>query len=78
VRNEAETRARLSDLGVHCAVQVSGERSPHDDLLTLAIRDWRSETRPGGIRIAVNPAPPSGRRVVIDQRRLRRSLVQDP
>ncbi|MCX6634228.1 MAG: glycosyltransferase [Acidobacteria bacterium] len=78
VRNEAETRARLSDLGVHCAVQVSGERSPHDDLLTLAIRDWRPETRPGGIRIAINPAPPSGRRVVIDQRRLGRSLVQDP
>ena len=78
VRNEAETRARLADLGVHCVVQVAGERSPHDDLLTLAVRDWRAETRPGGIRIATNPAPRSGRRVVTDQRRLGRTLVQDP
>ena len=77
VKDEAEARARMDELGVAVFVQAGGARFPHDLLIERVTQGWKREVMPGFV-VRVNPMPVVGKKQVIEQQRLGRKIEIDP
>lgn len=76
VKDVAETRARMDELGVAVFVQAEGARAPHDLLIEEVTKGWlKQEMR--GFAVRVNPAPVAGQKMEIEQQRLGKKLLLD-
>jgi hypothetical protein len=76
VKDEAEARARMDELGVAVFVQPEGAHAPHDLLIEGVTNGWRREVMPGFV-VRVNPVPVVGKKMEIEQQRLGRKLLLD-
>ena len=76
VKDEAEVKVRMDELGVAVFVQAAGARAPHDLLIEGVTNGWRREVMPGFV-VRVNPVPVVGKKVEIEQQRLGRKLLLD-
>jgi hypothetical protein len=77
VKDEAEARARMDELGVAVFVQPEGAHAPHDLLIEGVTNGWRREVMPGFV-VRVNPVPVVGKKVEIEQQRLGRKIAIEP
>ncbi len=77
VKDEAEARTRMDELGVALSVQPVAAHAPHDLLIEEVTKTWKRIDFPGFV-VMVNPSPVEGKRPVIEQQRLRRKIATDP